>query len=65
VGYQEWDLSSEKLDFFSAKDEVIVPEAFVLEKTGMMITGKNMRIFRETGRLQVLQGVHMRIEESQ
>ena len=64
VGFKAWDLSSEKLDFFKAKDEVVIPEAFVLQQDGITITGKDMRIYRKDARIEVLQGVHMIIEES-
>lgn len=65
AGYQAWDLSSDMLDFFDEKGEVIVPDAFVLQQDGMTISGKDMRIFHNTGKLQVLKGVHMSIEENQ
>ncbi len=64
VGYQAWDLSSESLDYFQGKGELVIPGDFELKQDGMLITGKDMRIFQESGQLQVLQGVKMRIEEA-
>jgi len=64
VGYQAWDLSSETMDYFQTQGELIAPEAFVLKQDGITITGKDLRVLRESGRLKVLQGVHMDIEEA-
>lgn len=65
AGYQTWDLSSETLDYFDEKGEVIVADTFVLKQEGMRISGKDLRIFRTEEKVQVLQGVHMSIEENQ
>jgi len=64
VGYQAWDLSTESLDYFQGKGELVIPGHFKLKQDGMLITGKDMRIFQESGQLKVLQGVKMRIEEA-
>jgi len=64
VQYQSWKLNSEKLDYFKMKDEVQVVEDFVMFQEGMKITGKDMRILKQTGRVKVLKGVKMKIEEN-
>jgi len=64
VNYQAWKLTSPNMDYFQAKGELIAPNDFVLLQDGIKVTGKDMRIFRESGRLEVLQGVRMQIEES-
>ncbi|MDQ6983921.1 MAG: LPS export ABC transporter periplasmic protein LptC, partial [Ghiorsea sp.] len=64
VNYQAWKLTSPNMDYFQAKGELIAPNHFVLVQGGIKVTGKDMRIFRESGRLEVLQGVRMQIEES-
>ena len=62
--YQGWHLSSDKLDYFKLKDEVQIVDDFTMFQEGMNIQGKNMYIFKKTGRVKVLQGVRMRIEEN-
>lgn len=63
VGYQDWILSSDTLDFYQAEDEVHIIEDFILRQEGMEVTGKYMKLMRVTGKIQVLEGVHMVIEE--
>jgi len=65
VRYQAWDLSSESMDYFQTQGELVADEDFVLKQDGITITGKDLRVFKEGGRLKVLQGVHMDIEETQ
>jgi LPS export ABC transporter protein LptC len=64
VGYQDWDLKTGSLDYFQGKGEVVIPNDFVLKQDGILITGKDMRIFQDSGKLKVLQGVNMQIEEA-
>jgi LPS export ABC transporter protein LptC len=64
VSYQAWDLSTSSLDYFQAKGELVIPGTFALKQEGILITGKDMRIFQDSGKLKVLQGVKMRIEEA-
>jgi len=64
VKYQSWELNSEKLDYSKTKEEVQVAEDFVMFQEGMKITGKDMRIIKQTGRVKVLKGVKMSIEEN-
>ncbi|MDQ7003912.1 MAG: LPS export ABC transporter periplasmic protein LptC [Ghiorsea sp.] len=62
--YQAWTLTSSHMNYIQNKGELIVPNHFVLVEEGIRVTGKDMRIYRDSGRLEVLQGVHMKIEES-
>ncbi|MDX8381025.1 MAG: LPS export ABC transporter periplasmic protein LptC [Ghiorsea sp.] len=64
VRYQAWDLSSASMDYFQTQGELVAAEDFVLKQDGIRITGKDLRVLKEGGRLKVLQGVHMDIEES-
>lgn len=64
VGYMDWTLQSETLDFYQEKDVLHIQEDFKMYKKGMVVTGKNMRIFKKTGKLSVQGGVHMEIEEN-
>ena len=61
--YQGWTLNSEQLDYDKTREEIKINVAFVMFQKGMVITGKDMRIFKQSGRVQVLQGVKMKIEE--
>lgn len=63
VQYQAWTLSSPSIDYLQTKGELVAPQDFVLVQDGIKVTGKHLRIFRDSGRLEVLQGVHMQIEE--
>jgi len=65
VKYQTWDLSSESMDYFQTQGELVAAEDFILKQDGITITGKDLRVLKESGRLKVLQGVHMDIEETQ
>lgn len=65
VQYQGWDLTSERLYFYQKKNVLHIPDAFQMSKQGMFISGKNMRILQEQGRVSVRDGVHMAIEERQ
>ena len=65
VLYLGWNLQSETLYFYQKKNVLYIPDAFVMKKEGMMITGKNMRVWQEKGRVSVRGGVHMEIEEKQ
>lgn len=62
--YQSWKLNSKKLDLFQARDEIQVVDSFVMQQVGMKISGKDMRIFRKKGKIEVLQGIFMEIEEN-
>ena len=64
VGYQTWRLSSDNLYYFQARGELVIPGNFELKQEGIVITGKHMRVFQASGKLEVLQGVNMRIEEA-
>ena len=63
VGYQGWKLSSALMDYIQKTGELIVPQDFVLMQDGMIVTGTDLHVFRDAGKLQVMQGVHMSIEE--
>jgi len=63
VRYQEWDLSSEEMFYRQKTGELIAPKDFVLQQEGMVVTGRDLHIFRHDGKVQVLQGVHMNIDE--
>ncbi len=63
VDYQSWKLSSAQMNYVQKTGELIVPHDFVLTQNGITVTGKDLHVFREAGKLQVMQGVHMRIEE--
>ncbi|MCF6208670.1 MAG: LPS export ABC transporter periplasmic protein LptC [Ghiorsea sp.] len=63
VIYQGWKLRSEQLYFYQNKKLLHIPDAFQMIKEGIMITGKNMRVWQEQGRVSVRGGVHMEIEE--
>ncbi len=65
VFYHGWDLRSETLYVYQKKNMLYVPDAFVMKKEGMVIRGKNMRVWQEQGRVVVQGGVHMEIEEKQ
>ncbi len=64
VDYQAWELKTSNIDYFQAMGELVAPQDFVLTQKGIIISGKDMRIYRADGRLEVLQGVRMIIEES-
>jgi len=65
VFYHGWDLRSETLYVYQKKNVLYIPDAFVMKKEGMVMTGKNMRVWQEQGRVVVQGGVHMEIEEKQ
>ena len=65
VAYQDWDLSSENMFYTQRNGELIAPQDFILKQEGMTVTGKDLHVFRDTGKVQVMQGVHMKIEEMQ
>jgi len=61
--YQGWKLRSEQLYFYQNKNMLHIPDTFQMIKEGMLVTGKNMRVWQEQGRVSVRGGVHMEIEE--
>jgi len=63
VGYQDWILRSETLYYQQKKDEIHVPGAFTMRKPDVNISGKNMRVSQKKGRLSIIEGVHMVINE--
>ncbi|MDQ7058265.1 MAG: LPS export ABC transporter periplasmic protein LptC [Ghiorsea sp.] len=65
VQYQGWDLTSERLYFYQKKNVLHIPDTFEMSKEGIFISGKNMRVWQEQGRVSVQDGVHMAIEETQ
>lgn len=65
VKYMGWDLQSETLYFYQKKNVLHIPDAFEMKKEGMLIVGKNMRVWQEQARVSVEGGIHMEIEEKQ
>jgi len=64
VGYQGWVIRSERLNYQQKQQVVHIPSSFDMQRDGIHIQGKGMRIEKNKGMLQVEQGVHMRIEET-
>jgi len=64
VVYQDWDLSSEYMFYTQKNGELIAPKHFVLKQDGIMVTGKDLHVLRDAGKVQVMQGVRMLIEEA-
>ena len=64
VDYQNWNLSSDYMFYTQRNGELIAPKKFILKQNGIMVTGTDLHVFRDEGKVQVMQGVHMRIEEA-
>ncbi len=64
VNYQAWKLTSQAMAYTQRTGELIVPEDFRLTQEGITVIGKDLHVFRDSGILQVMEGVHMHIEEA-
>lgn len=64
VHYQQWLLQSDALVYDSHKDELRVPNRFVITGKTLQAKGKGLRLQRETQRLWVDEGIWIRDESA-
>jgi len=60
VHYQDWVLNSESLIYDSSQDQIRIPDAFTLHGKTLQARGKNMIFLRNSGQIQVNNGIWMR-----
>lgn len=62
VTYLDWRLQSERLDYESQRDEIVVPGRFQLSSPGLRASGKDLRLNRLREEVRVSGGI--RIDDS-